>query len=264
MELADFLRLLLRRLWLVAALGLIAGGVAWLAVRDDPVSYEQTLTFVIRPASGIGALEIDDTLDGLASGDTVVETVSGTLSSERFLERAGGTAGLDADAVDDVGLEASTRPGSTVIDVRFQGPSPQNLRVLVEPYTAVCTRWVSRTYKIYTLEPLGSDSPSALPGQGGAVIALGVGFGLLIGVLAVLTEGFVRAGRRRAPAEVAGGQVKYTIETPGRDPIETFRLESILRQHLDDDEALVRTGPGRLVVVERLNGAPRERTVVER
>ena len=263
MELVDFLRLLLRRLWLVAALGLAVAGIAWLSVRDDPVSYEQTLTFVIRPASGIGALEIDDTLDGLASGDTVVETVSGTLSSERFLERAGDAAGLDVDRVDDVGLKASTRPGSTVIDVSFEGPSPRDLEALVKPYTSVSTRWVSRTYKIYTLEPLGSESPIALPGQGSAIVALGAGLGLLLGLLVVLTEGFVRAGRRRTPAEVAGGQVKYTIETPGKDPMETFRLESILRQHLDDDEALVRTGPGRLVVVERLDG-PRERTFVER
>ena len=252
MELLDFLRLLLRRLWLVALLAALGGGVAWLQARDEAVTYEQTLSFVLRPDAGVPAVEIDDALDGLASGETLVETVSGTLSSERFLELAGRSARVE---VDDVGLDASTRPGSTVVDVRFTGRGESDLRALADPFTAVATRWVARTYKVYTLEPLGADAPSALPSRTSTVTALGIGLGLLLGLIAVFTEGLVRSARRGPSQGLPSGNVKYTIEGQGDDPLEMYRLEEILREHIDDDEAVVHAGPGRLVVVERRNGA---------
>jgi hypothetical protein len=254
MELVQFLRLLLRRLWLVVALAVLAGGLAWLQARNDTVTYEQTLSFVLRPAAGVPAMEIDDALDGLASGETMVETVSGTLSSERFLELAGRDGGLDGDAVDDIELEASTRPGSTVVDARFAGPARRDLQAVAEPFTGVATRWVTRTYKVYTLEPLGARGPTALPGRTSAVTALGVGFGLLIGLIVVFTEGLVRSSRRQPTPPFPSGEVKYTIEGQGDDPLEMYRLEEILRQHIDDDEVVVHAGPGRLMVVERNNG----------
>ena len=252
MELVAFLRLFVRRLWLVALLAALGGGLAWLQVRDEPVSYEQTLSFVLRPDAGVPAVEIDDALDGLASGETLVETVSGTLSSERFLELAGRPAGVE---VDDIDLEASTRPGSTVVDVRFTGPGARDLEALAEPFTAVSTRWVARTYKVYTLEPLGADAPSALPSRTSTVTALGVGLGLLLGLIAIFTEGLVRSSRRGASPGLPAGNVKYTIQGQGDDPLEMYRLEEILRDHIDDDEAVVHAGPGRLVVVERRNGS---------
>jgi hypothetical protein len=257
MELLDFLRLLARRSWLLLLLGGVGGLLAWSQVRDRPPTYEQTLSFAVRPGGGIPAQDIDDTLDGLSSNDTVIQTVSGTISSERFLDRAARSARLTPAAAGRIDMESTVRQGSSVIDVRFDGPVRDHLAAVSRPFSALATSWVTDTYKVYALEPLGAEPPQAVPARGEALIVLGAGLGLVLALMAILTEVVIRAGRAPAPRDVRGRQVKYRIEADdGADPL---RLEEILRLHLDDDEAIVRTGPGRLAIVSEPGAGARRK-----
>jgi hypothetical protein len=244
MELLDFLKLLLRRSWLVIVLAGLGGLLAWSQVRDQPVVFEQTVSFAVRPAQGLPLDEVDEALDNLNADGAVIGTVSGTLSGRRFLERAARSVGADAEEID---VQTAVRQESSVIDVRFAGSDRAVLPALTDPFTAVATSWVTDTYRIYALEPLGSVPPTAVEQGSGTLVVLGVGLGLLLGLMAVLTETAVRARRSPLGRALEGRSVRYRIEADdGADPA---RLEDMLRAHLGDDETIVWTGPRRLAIL---------------
>ena len=248
MELGDFLRLVLRRSWLIVALAALAGAAAWYLVRDEGQRYEQTVSYVMRPRSNLDANEVSDVLEALSEQDSVVQSVAGTLDSERFRRLAAESARLGPATAARIETEAVARPSSAIIDVHFRGYDAASLGAISPAFTTVVSDWVARTYPVYYLETLGAQAvPRAVSYQSAPLVALGAGIGLLLALTLIFVEGLVRRPGTRWEEPAWPAWRLLSVEGSSRH---MDRIEAVLRAHLDDGETIIRANPRRLELMK--------------
>ncbi|CAA9485908.1 MAG: hypothetical protein AVDCRST_MAG69-1060 [uncultured Solirubrobacteraceae bacterium] len=197
MELADFLRLLLRRLWLVALVAGTAALAGYYVTKDDPVEYERSMTFVVRPSDALDSGDIAGVLGELQQDGPVIQSVVGTLNSRRFRSGAAERGGVSEGAAAPT-IEATTRSGSDVLDVHLRGRDSEALVPVGDAFAKLATRWVADTYRIYQLESLGAEArPRELPSRQPKVMGAALVGGVLLALALIFLEGVVRRGPSR-------------------------------------------------------------------
>jgi hypothetical protein len=177
--------------WVLAVLGLTAtaGLAAFLAVSNDPKTYEREASFAVRPSETVPPAALSDVLGTLAQPDSAVtETIVDMLGSARLRSYAAQSADLPASSVADSGTpyiwSASRRPGSTIIDVRLTGPNDAKLLAMQAAAAPEAARLVEANYTPYRLESLSAPEPIK---QVGPQVARTVGLALLLGALLGIT-----------------------------------------------------------------------------
>jgi hypothetical protein len=244
------LNLILRRLWVVALLALVAGLTAWLTTRGQEKLYDRTLSFVVRPGQALTDSQVPDATRGLAQENgRIANTIGGVLGSDRFLRVASEEAELEG--VDgSYSIGATIRPGRDIIDVALRGPDREVLGPLARAYSRVSEEWVGEVYRgAYELEFLNEEpSNGPVAPQTGQSVSLAILLGALLGFGIVFLEARVRQMRGSPVADRADleNQALVAVEVnTGR----ADRVEEILRSELQDGERVVRIGPGRLGIV---------------
>jgi capsular polysaccharide biosynthesis protein len=200
-------QLLLRRIWLLAALAFIAGITAFALTRGAEVTYERTNVFVLRPSAAISDAQIPDAIRGIAQQDSqLIHTVARVLETDRFARAA--FRGVDTDGERVAGVDpqyeitSAIVPGSDVIEVAVRGPDEAVLDDLAANFGDEASDWVASVYRAYSLDLLEIDAPeepvSTDPTQ---LIVLAILLGLLIGVGVVVVERKAQAtAKTRVPA----------------------------------------------------------------
>jgi hypothetical protein len=195
MELTTLIRVWLRRLPLIALLGLLCGATAWVIAGGQEKVYEQKLSFVLRPATRLPVEEADRVAGTLAERDSAItQTMLGVVQSVP-VDGGSSAAGIDR--------EITLRPGSNIIDVVLEGDAAA-LTAAGQSYSASVTQRVRRSYRMYELEQLGGTAgPTQKPSTLWRTIALAVllGCALAMGVAALEYRAL-----RRSSADVSGGE----------------------------------------------------------
>lgn len=239
MELGSLIATWLRRLPLIAVVALLSGVSAWLVLRDEPTMYEQSLSFAVRPSDRVPIESSDRVAATIDQRDSaIIQTVVGLLDSNRLpTATAGG-----------VERTVTLRPGSAIIDVTFRGEDPGALGALARSYLAAAPPVVARLYRIYELEPLDDAGRAvAVPSTRWRVVAFAVLLGCGFGAALATLEKWIRERRRGdAPARQEYPERGVVVEASDR----IDRIEAAVREGLEPGEAVVRDGPGRLVVVD--------------
>jgi capsular polysaccharide biosynthesis protein len=249
MELGDFLRLLLRRSWLVILLAAAAGVNGWIAVKDDPKIYEHSVHFVLGPSARVQPVNIPDAIRSLDEEGPVVHTVRGVLGSDRLLKQAAADA-LGSELPSSYKISSSIVPGSTIMETTLQGPDPDRLERLADSFARIAATWVGTNYRAYNLELLETEAPDApVSPQVRRTVVLATFLGGLFALAIVLFEAAVFTRPRLARQRMRGAAqpVVSIHDLTGR----TDQLQTALQSHLEEGEAVVRVGQQQLAI-ERL------------
>jgi capsular polysaccharide biosynthesis protein len=249
MELGDFLRLLLRRSWLVVLLAAAAGVNGWIAVKDDPKIYEHSVRFVLGASERVQPVHIPDAIRSLDEEGPVVHTVRGVLGSDRLLKQAAAD-GLGEELPGTYEISSSIVPGSTIMETTLQGPDPDKLARLATSFARAASAWVGTNYRAYNLQLLETESPDApVSPQVRRTVVLASFLGGLFALAVVLVEAavFTRPRLARQRMREAQQPVVSIHDHTGR----TDELQAVLQSHLEEGEAVVRVGQ-RQLAIERL------------
>ena len=188
MELGTLIRIWLRRLPHIVATAVVCAGAAWAVARGNPTVYEMRLSFVLRPADELRVEEANRAAGTLADRDSAItQTIVGLLDS-----------GADRGSIPPATTRTITlRPGSTIIDAELQGGDTKALVESARSYSATAPQVVSRSYRIYELEPLMDGAPpSEVASTLSRTVAVAFVLGCALGLGIATLEHQLRSGGR--------------------------------------------------------------------
>jgi hypothetical protein len=196
----------------LAVLGLaaLAGLTAFMAVRNDPKTYERELSFAIRPSETVPPDALSDVTGTLAQPDSAVTvSIVDILGSSRLRSSAAQQAGLSPGSVAESGApyqwNASRRPGSTIIDLRLTGPDDAKLVAMQTGAAAEAASLVESNYTLFRLEPLSAPTPRRQVGpQIDRTVGLAVLLGGFLGITLVLLDRRLRGSSSGRPRDRGG------------------------------------------------------------
>ncbi len=186
MELKLYLRILMRKWWIVLAATLFTLLITFFFVSRQPSVYEAKTTFVIRPRSSFSANaeEFVKAVDTLSRRIEINSTYAEVADSDLIKERAIESLGLTDDQRK--GLKASGKlvAGTNVLEITGQGPNPVIVRAFTDAISRETAVYVSNLYEVFELELLdAAQIPKKPVGPNRTLnLAIGAMLGLLLGV----------------------------------------------------------------------------------
>lgn len=202
MTLQTFLRILLRRWWLVALATLLtAASTAFFVMREPPV-YRATAAIEVTPGPQLqSSAELNDAIDALDKHG-MLNTIAHRLSTQAAQEQVAAALQVPVSAVASANMGAFVIPDMYVIEIRAQSTKPDLAAALAN---AGADALVSRSGdKLFSLNVSDRASPPSAPiGPAvGRMISLGIVTGLVLGVIFTLLLHVLQPiGARRRPAE---------------------------------------------------------------
>lgn len=246
MELATFLKLLLRRSWLLIAVPLLVAITTAAVLRSQPPIYEYTMSFVLRPSAELDRTQLEGALSSLDDRGSVPQSVAGALNAPGFRALATRAAGGDDPRQSEPAttVNASVRPESALIDVTVRGSDPASVARIGDSFAQLASRWVARTYPLYELESLGSQGPPRqLTSRLRNLVVLASGVGLLLAVAVLFLVPMTRPDRSEPDGEKGpGGSSRSQPSSADATPSEHDGLDSDLRPRLRDGQDRVHAG----------------------
>jgi diguanylate cyclase (GGDEF)-like protein len=212
MELREYLRILVKRWWLIIPLTLISLATALLFSYSQTPIYESKATYVTRLGSSLAAAT-DDTnvadtviygMDTLTGGQRIFVTYCEIMTSQAVRAEAYKILNTDLSTVDLTKYKVfcANLPETNVLSVTVQGPSPELARRLNEAVGLAGTTHANSLYSYFPIENLDPVTISEDPVfpkhvQNGV---LGGALGLIVGItLALMTE-YLRSPLERLEA----------------------------------------------------------------
>ncbi len=204
MELREYLRILLKRAWLILPLTFIATALAlWFSYQQTPI-YAATSTYVARLGGGLSTAENDTLIygiDTLSGRDRISVTYCQVITSQSVRERAFQLIGLNPKLKQFEKYEVSCAnlPNTNVLSLTVQGPSPDLALRLNE---AIGLAGMERANPLYNSFPLENLDPPELqedPVSPKTTLnaVLGGVLGLVVGVTLALTFEYLRTPSER-------------------------------------------------------------------
>ena len=186
MEIKLYLRILRKRWWLIALAFLFTLIPTVLLVNRQPWVYEANTSYVIRPRDDFDVPE-DEIVDAVGTlsrqpeiSTTFAEIADSRLIKQRAIDR------LELSDNERRGLSVNGRviAGTNVVEITVAGPDPGIVRDVANAAGEETAAYVNALYKVFELQTLDSARfPNNPAGPNKLLtIALGAGFGLLLGV----------------------------------------------------------------------------------
>lgn len=185
MELKIYLRILLRRWWVILPvfLATFAGTVVFTFTQRP--TYEAVATFIVAPTSSF-----EDTgsfvngLDTLSRRTEIATTYAEVALSRSVRQRVAERLGLSPDQIADLTLTSKLRTGSNVLEIRAAGYEPQQITDFVNTVGAETLAYTENLYEVFDLKPLDPAMVPTIPVKPNKTLNLGLGgaFGLALGI----------------------------------------------------------------------------------
>jgi capsular polysaccharide biosynthesis protein/GGDEF domain-containing protein len=196
MEIRRYL-LMVRRYWpvMLVALIVVSSITAFAAVRQ-PWIYESSGTFVVRPRSSDSqetVKAIDTLIRGVEINSTYATIARSALIKDLAAER------LDSDVkVGKMSVSADVVTGTYILKISVRGPSPDHVAAYASALGDEAVAYIFNLEDAFELKPL--DRPRIPNDPVGPnkplTIALGVAFGLLLGIMLAIGFDYLARVRR--------------------------------------------------------------------
>jgi capsular polysaccharide biosynthesis protein/GGDEF domain-containing protein len=186
MEAKMYLRMLVRRWWLILAALFFTVVPTVILVTRQPWVYEASTSYVIRPRAqfNVPEDEIVDAVGTLSRQPEISTTFAEVADSRLIRQRAIEQLGLSGQERKGLRVNGSVVAGTNVVEINVEGPDPGIVRDLADAAGVETANYVNSLYDVFELEPLDSANfPNRPAGPNRLLtIALGAGFGLLLGI----------------------------------------------------------------------------------
>ncbi|MBI5839272.1 MAG: diguanylate cyclase [Chloroflexi bacterium] len=185
MMIKDYIRLLVKRWWLLALAFIVvfASTYVWTS-RQTPV-YESHATFVIRPRSGtVVSDDFIKALDTISNRSEINSTFAEVSSSKSIREQAIKKMNLSSDQRKGLSATGSVIAGTNILEITAQSHDPVIARDFADAVGAETVDYVKNLYDVYQLEGLDSANTPSKPIKPDLVLNLTLGafLGLALGV----------------------------------------------------------------------------------
>ena len=188
MELKIYLRVLLRKWWVVLPVFLVTFTATAVFTFTQAPTYRVTATFVVAPNS---SSEDIWSLDVLSRRTEIASTYAKVATSRLIRQDAADELNLSQDQMKGLSVDSSLLAGTNVIGITVEGSDPVVVRDFANVIGAKTMAYAQELYEIYGMSPLDQATLPASPVQPNKVLnlALGAILGLALGAgLAFLSE----------------------------------------------------------------------------
>lgn len=186
MELKLYLRILLKRWWIILGTFVCTLVPTLLFVNSQPWIYESDTTFVIRPHSSFAVNDEDvvKALDTISRRVEINTTFAEVSSSSQVKMNAINKLGLTAQERKGLSVNGKVIAGTNILKISVQGTDPHIVQAFANAVSEETLNYVRNLYDVFELEPLdGAELPTKPVSPNKALnLALGGSLGLFLGV----------------------------------------------------------------------------------
>lgn len=185
MELMIFLRILLKRWWIISIILLVTLVGSFLLSSTKTPIFSAAATYVVSPSSQI--LDGTGFLSGLSvlGGQPTVANTYATIASSAFVkQKAGDALGLTSLQVKDLLVFSRVQTGTNVIEISVESFDPLLVQVFtnkIGEYTIEYVNNLNGVYELKILDPAISPEKPIRPNKS-LNLVLGAVIGLVLGV----------------------------------------------------------------------------------
>lgn len=192
MELKIYLRILLRKWWIVLPIFLITFTATVAFAFTQESIYKVTATFIITPTGSFGDIKsFASGLDMLSRRTEIANTYAEVAASWLIKQEAADELNLSWDQWKGFSVNSQLLAGTNVLKIMVEGSDPVLVRDFANMVGAKTIDYVQELYEVYDLRPLDQAGLPSSPVKPNRVLylALGAILGLALGVgLAFLSE----------------------------------------------------------------------------
>ena len=190
MEIKIYLRVLLRKWWIVLPVFLITFTATIVFTFTQAPTYKATATFITAPSGSLASENIWY-LDILSARSEIANTYAQVAVSGRIWQEAADELNLSWEQRKGLSVDSQLRAGTNVLVITVEGSDPVLVRDFANTVGAKTVAQVQELYEVYDLRPLDQAALPASPVKPNKMLylALGAISGLALGVgLALLSE----------------------------------------------------------------------------
>jgi diguanylate cyclase (GGDEF)-like protein len=187
MELKIYLRILLRKWWIVLPAFLIAFTATIVLTFTQAPTYRVTTTFVVTPNSSFEDVQsFASGLDMISRRDEIASTYAEVAASRLIKRAAADELNLSQDQRKRLSVESQVLAGTNVLKIVVEGSDPVVVKDFANMVGAKIIAYVRELYEVHDLRPLDQATLPASPVKPdkkvnlalGAILGLALGGGL--------------------------------------------------------------------------------------
>ncbi|MDD5369349.1 MAG: GNVR domain-containing protein [Anaerolineaceae bacterium] len=184
MEIMIFLRLLLKRWWIILAMVLITVAGTWILTNYQIPIYSAAATYIVSPSPEIlNGTSFLSGLSVLGGQPTVANTYSSIATSSTVKERSSQALGLSPAQTKSLHVDSRVQNGTSVIEITVEGTDPLLVQAFTNRIGESTIDYVNNLNGVYDLELLDSAKPPEAPIRPNKRLnlVLGIVLGLALG-----------------------------------------------------------------------------------
>ncbi|MCP4538185.1 MAG: diguanylate cyclase [Chloroflexi bacterium] len=184
MELKIYLRMLLKKWWIVLPAFLVTFTSTIVFTFTQAPTYRAVATFVVTPTSFEDIRSFASGLDMLSRRTEIATTYTEVAVSRLIRGQAGEELDLSQSQRKGLSVESKLRAGTNVFEIAVEGSDPVLVKDFANTIGIKTMTYVQELYEMYSLSPLDEATTPSLPIKPNKKlnIALGGVFGLALGV----------------------------------------------------------------------------------
>jgi diguanylate cyclase (GGDEF)-like protein len=192
MELKIYLRILLKKWWVISVAFLATFAATFALVSAQTPIYQSTATFIVAPSGSFEDVgSFANGLEILSRRAEIATTYTEVAMSRLVTQGASDELELSPDQRESLSIESRVRAGTNVLEITAEGSDPTITRDFANMVGNKTIVYVQNLYEAYNLSPLDwAPLPTSPIGPNKKMnLAIGAAFGMILGVgLAFLSE----------------------------------------------------------------------------
>jgi capsular polysaccharide biosynthesis protein/GGDEF domain-containing protein len=189
---------LTERWWMVVLVVLPMVVLTSLQLSDEPLVYESSATYVVRPV-GIAEAERLRALDTLSRGVEINSTFANVVGSDRIVDGAFDRLDLSAEERSATSARGTAVTGTYLLEIQSRAPSPELARDVAAAVGEEAVDYISGLENAFGLTALDAPVVPRSPSGSNTTVRLGLAtiFGVGLGLGLVYVSGVLVPARER-------------------------------------------------------------------
>lgn len=192
MEIKIFLRLLIKRWWIIISILAVTVISTLLLTNNQTPIYSASATYVVSPSPEVlNGTSFLSGLSVLGGQPTVANTYASIASSSSVKENAGQVLGLSPAQAKNLSVDSRVQAGTNVIEITVEGIDPLLVQAFANKIGESTIEYIGKLSGVYEMKILDSANPPEDPIRPNLKLnlVLGIALGLVLGIGVVLVTG---------------------------------------------------------------------------